>query len=305
MSVYDSAVLADSPIAFYPMNETSGSTIFDISGNAHDATITGSLTLGVTGIGDGETAISGFDNGSNFITLPNGLTIPANHAITVEYWMDLASTAQNAYCAFQLGTSPNYGTTFNPFTTDGNIYWDYGGNTGSSRVHAVMPGIGSWQQVVLVADTNFQAIYINGSLLVSASAWSPPVSPVVGGTLGFGVVVNRGQVSCPTAKFAVYDHALSAARVGAHYAAANPTLFPPAITPPTIATITPYAGNAAPAAYTANAAVSPYSSTSSIAAYMSTFAVQYTSSPAIVAYTSTASAVNYTSTATLPSTFPP
>lgn len=51
---YIDKVLSYSPIAYWPLNEPSGGTAVDASGNGYDGAYTG-VTLGQTGIGDGET----------------------------------------------------------------------------------------------------------------------------------------------------------------------------------------------------------------------------------------------------------
>ena len=56
---YIDKVLSYSPIAYWPVNEAGGNDMFDQSGNGYDGTYTG-VTLGQTGIGDGET-IGGFN----------------------------------------------------------------------------------------------------------------------------------------------------------------------------------------------------------------------------------------------------
>jgi hypothetical protein len=59
---YTNKVIALSPIAYWPLAESSGSTATDESGNARNGAYT-SVTLGATGIGDGRTAAA-FTTGS-------------------------------------------------------------------------------------------------------------------------------------------------------------------------------------------------------------------------------------------------
>lgn len=64
---YINKVLGYSPIAYWPMNETSGLTAIDKSGNGYDGTYTG-VTLGQTGIGDGNTCPL-FDGANDFVDI--------------------------------------------------------------------------------------------------------------------------------------------------------------------------------------------------------------------------------------------
>ena len=59
-SVYRAAVLADSPLAYWRLGETSGTVAHDETGNGHDGTYVGGVTLGQPGAltGDANTAVS-------------------------------------------------------------------------------------------------------------------------------------------------------------------------------------------------------------------------------------------------------
>lgn len=65
------SLLGGALIGYWPLNEASGATAFDVSGNARNGTYT-SVTLGQPGIGDGGTAPS-FDGSASFVTLPAAL----------------------------------------------------------------------------------------------------------------------------------------------------------------------------------------------------------------------------------------
>lgn len=63
-SGYSAAVLADSPLAYWRLGESSGTTMVDSSGNGRDGTYAGGYTLGATGLltGDADTCVD-FTNG--------------------------------------------------------------------------------------------------------------------------------------------------------------------------------------------------------------------------------------------------
>jgi hypothetical protein len=63
-SAYGAKIAALGPIAYWPMDEPSGSVAFDRSGNGRNGAYTG-VTLGQPGIGDGRTAPS-FDGATSF-----------------------------------------------------------------------------------------------------------------------------------------------------------------------------------------------------------------------------------------------
>ncbi len=52
---YADVVLADSPLAYYRLGESSGTTMTDSSGNGRHGTYVGSPTLGAAGLVPGDT----------------------------------------------------------------------------------------------------------------------------------------------------------------------------------------------------------------------------------------------------------
>lgn len=64
LSAYGAKVAAMGPIAYWPMDESSGAVAFDRSGNSRNGAYTG-VALGATGIGDGRTSAS-FDGTTSY-----------------------------------------------------------------------------------------------------------------------------------------------------------------------------------------------------------------------------------------------
>lgn len=68
MSDYSDLIIASSPFLYWRLNETSGTTAVDSSGNGHDGTYHGSPTFAVAGARtDGDTAVS-FDGVDDYIS---------------------------------------------------------------------------------------------------------------------------------------------------------------------------------------------------------------------------------------------
>jgi hypothetical protein len=57
---YEDTVLSDSPLAYWRVDESSGTVAHDITGNGNDATYTGGVTLGSSGalLNDSDTAVT-------------------------------------------------------------------------------------------------------------------------------------------------------------------------------------------------------------------------------------------------------
>lgn len=89
---YAATILADSPVAYYRMNESSGVIAHDATSNHYDATLTGSFTLSQPGaiVGDTDTSIL-FNSASAALNLPYTLNITTFSALSLEFWINIAS----------------------------------------------------------------------------------------------------------------------------------------------------------------------------------------------------------------------
>jgi hypothetical protein len=92
-STYEQAVMSLSPIAFWPLDEASGTTAFDVIGG-NNGTYAGTYVLGQTGPGNtffGGDVAALFDGSSGHVDIPGG---PFNftNTITIMAWVNLIST---------------------------------------------------------------------------------------------------------------------------------------------------------------------------------------------------------------------
>lgn len=203
-SSYDSTVLADSPRAYYPLltNAT------DLSGNGRDGTVNGTLTWTGTGPGTAATSASNFTT-SNNITLPG--TAYASGPFTFEAWIKTTSTTA---WAFFLTVNNNQGLCGNDGSTNRAVYVVGAGNNkdGSQSLSN-----GAWHHYVVTRDGSSNLLMYLDS--VQIGSWSSIGAPTAT-TLHIGCDSSSaspwlGSIS----RVAIYDTALSAARVSAHYAA--------------------------------------------------------------------------------------
>src|SRR5207249_1338749 len=92
-NTYRDAILNDSPSAYYRLNEASGATASDASGNSNAGAIAGGVVLGAAGslnvsVGSGMQ----FDGSTGYVTVPN---ISITPAITAEAWIYPTTNVQN------------------------------------------------------------------------------------------------------------------------------------------------------------------------------------------------------------------
>jgi hypothetical protein len=242
---YSSAVLADSPLVYYPLNESSGTMLCDASGNEDNGSYAPEgLTFGVSGplLSDAsQTAVSSTgsyklkypENKGDIATTPSLSGLSGEQSFTLEGW-------------FKGSTSPNetlVALTVFDGTTNGMTVWNpgQGCNQGSDTDLALdeyygtstcwdpeQDGVnlrdGNWHYLAITYEATSHELtgYVDGHDLGSQETsqsfdWSSP--EVLLGTW-VDETVNQSFVG-DAAQIAVYGTALSPARIDAHYQAAQ------------------------------------------------------------------------------------
>jgi len=224
---YVAQVLADKPIVYYRLGEASGIYAYDISGRKMTGTIsnTGGVIAGVTQGQVGALTNSPdtaylFDGTSGNILLPAGVNTANWSALTVECWVKL-SNITFSQTAFVVGnddpSSTNLG--FMIGVKKNAVVFRIGKGSAFYEINqAYTFAAGTWYHLVGVfAGTSLKA-YINGNQIATTSVASAVVAQttsVVNIGSKPGVTTNNfpGTADEP----ALYNTALSAARVQVHY----------------------------------------------------------------------------------------
>lgn len=211
---YAQEVLADSPIAFWRLGESSGTTATDSVGS-YPMTYVGSPTLGVTGAVPGNTAIT---TAAGKYAIRNSAVLTGAMPFTLEAWIKTTSPGKNILV---VGKTTNKSSGI---ATDINgkavCFGNGNAQTYYSAVSSASVNDGNWHHIVgVIRDTGYE-IYVDGSLsgsyAVSRGASTDYNQAVIAGWLA-GVDNHIGFID----ECAVYPTALSAARIAAHYAARN------------------------------------------------------------------------------------
>ncbi len=235
---YVQVVLDDQPLAYWRLDDTSGSSAADLSGNNHPGTYVGNVLYRQMG------AIQS-DPSSRSVYLNQGGTstdyvsaagapfnFPGQASFSLEAWV-LPAMIDTSYRGVVSDEIPS-GTTKEGYVvylggfTDGGmgIGYDRYGDSGSTPLHdggAVLQGAG-WFHIVAVYDsssTPTMSIYVNGGL----SASSPTTRQIQPFSCQFDIGATlcgaNGWFEGNIAEVAVYGTALSATQVQNHYAAAQ------------------------------------------------------------------------------------
>ena len=211
-AAYSAEVLADSPVVYLHLDETSGTLAADASGNGNTGTFTGGFSLDGTGAMVGSASPS-FDGSTGFVNLPG--TWGGGSTVTVECWANL-----NGLTGTWQAMISSLDGTFVHFQT----------HTGGNNVAYTIPGrvslaiipsspLGSWRYLVMVIESGNSRIYIDGSLFSSSTQTFTTINQTNTIRVGSGFASSRffnGSID----EVAIYNTALSATRVQEHYDAA-------------------------------------------------------------------------------------
>ena len=266
---YSPAIAANNPAAFYHFNETAGTTAADASGNARNGTYPASgVTKGVADQPiKSEPGTSATFNGAagTHVTVPYASALNAG-SFTVEAWAK-PTTTTNAFQGIvssrdDKGSGPagngGYVLYLGPATGDGGLprwqFWTGGTTTATytalGRNNATGFGLGpaasinSWTHVVGTFNATSgpdgtgryngtQSLYVNGALVISLANVNylpnPNKSLYIGAGTNESPPLDNFRFTGGIDEVAIYNNALTAARVQAHYQSGITTLSAPAI----------------------------------------------------------------------------
>lgn len=217
-NAYAKAVLADSPIAYYPLEETSGPAAADVVGGRNGAW-EGVAGLGVPGaVGRG----ASFDGESTRLVLPVGaFGFPGKAPYSVELWLR-ADTVDGQVRRIFEHASADQGGGYTLYFSKDFLLGSRGAPDGGTDGYAANtpPDVGQLRHYVLTFDGSVTRLYRDGVSGEAANALLSLASNP-GGRLVFGDGVTgqffklRGVLD----EIAIYDRALTAAQVQAHFAA--------------------------------------------------------------------------------------
>jgi hypothetical protein len=223
-STYVASVMADAPVAYFRLDETSGSTTAKDSSGTNDAHYKGGITLGVPGVLAGDSAAS-FDGTTGYV---GGAAAPAflgKSPFTLEAWAKpskIDATFRGVVSNESSATTNKDGFTLWAQSSDGAGFERWGSGK-SNQILASPIAVGVWTHLVATFDGNHLSLYENGQLAGQNSA--APVSITSGFTFAIGVLNGGAQPTFFAGSIdevAIYDHVVSAVCIAAHYRLATP-----------------------------------------------------------------------------------
>jgi glucose/arabinose dehydrogenase len=220
MGTYRSTVMADTPIAYWRLGETSGTTAADEIGG-HTGTYVGGPTLGVTGAltADPNTAMTG--NGtSQYVGVADSTAFrfAGTAPFSAEVWF--RHTADATYRRV-LSAENASGLGWDIYSQSTGWGFRRSGAGGAAEAATGTPAGTGWVDAVATFDGTTMRLYKNGALVsskVGSGVSVPSDATFVIGRYGGANVSNfNGTLDEP----AIYNYALTPAQVAAHYSAAT------------------------------------------------------------------------------------
>lgn len=210
-SAYAAAVQTTTPTGFWPLSETAGTTAADLSTGSHAGTYHAGYTLAQQGGLLGDATGVAFNGSSGYVS--TGLTHANTFSgFTLEAWIKQATApGSERWIEGFVGQSIQLNIEAGGAAS---IYLYNGHWSGIFSSQSVCDG--KWHHVVGTWDGATLRIYVDGKLSNSGAVAGPATDS--GGTFSIGTNFSQyfpGSVQ----DAAVYDRALSATEVAAHYSA--------------------------------------------------------------------------------------
>jgi galactose oxidase len=227
---YGQTIYGDGPAAYWPLNETGGTTAADLSGNGDTANyLGGGFTYGVPSPVEGSGGQGVTLNGSTSqIVASQPITNPTDYS--EEMWFKTTTTTGGLLMGFGTAASGTTSTSRDRLVymaNNGQLYFAvYPGS--SITIHSPLSyNDGKWHHVVATQGPDGMHLYVDGQQVVSDATVTGAQSYL--GYWRVGAENLAGWYNSPTSNYfagtisdvAFYNSELSAAQVLTHYQAAG------------------------------------------------------------------------------------
>lgn len=224
---YYAIVLADSPIHYWPLDETSGTVATDLVG-ARDGTYSGGVTLGATGLVAGSTAVE-FDGVDGTVELGSTTTaddisgIPTD-ALTWEFWLRRDAVANIQRLVNRASNGNTLGGYSIGVYTSGEIWVNVDSGTDAGINIPVNLALATTYHLAVTIDnsgaTAAIAVYVDGALADTGNCSRDLGEATVDMFLSGGPGSNTDWDGA-LQHIAVYDYVLSPTQIADHHAAGS------------------------------------------------------------------------------------
>ncbi|OFZ17205.1 MAG: hypothetical protein A2X86_01780 [Bdellovibrionales bacterium GWA2_49_15] len=222
---YSDLILADSPVGYWRLTETVGTTATDSSLSVHDGTYVNGPTLGQAGpLASSGTASAYFDGlqgalgqSVKYVTVTNTAALAPTGQVSVEAWVKKT-----------IGTDATYLRKNGDYLIDseGASAIRFTVNSNWAGANGAFPDNGLWHHIVGTYDGSNLKVYVDG-ILKQTAAYTGAIT-TSGGALHLGARDDLWitNLNGNMAEAAVYNYALSPGQISAHYDAGVGIFYP-------------------------------------------------------------------------------
>ncbi|HEX6393125.1 MAG TPA: LamG-like jellyroll fold domain-containing protein [Acidimicrobiales bacterium] len=224
---YPKAVVNDTPVSFWRLGDATGSTSATDSYGTNNGTYA-NVTLPASGAGadpnDPSATAASFNGSSSQVGLPAGI-VNGQLPLSIEAWFN--TTSNGVIFSVQNSAASNYVPDLY-VGTDGKLRGELWNGIVDPITSTGTVNDGKWHHAVLSSTGTSQSLYLDGNFVGSITGQTPQYDMTID-TIGSGKTVGwTAGTSNATMPFngaiqdvALYNKALAAPTVAAHYAAAS------------------------------------------------------------------------------------
>jgi hypothetical protein len=235
-SGYKGAVMSNSPVGYWELDETTGPTAFDYAGG-HNGTYGAASTLGTAGPeAPAQVGFSSTNAGvqTTAFTIASAVALPplnlsTNNTVTITAWVKPTGVQQQyAGLVFSRSAGTISGLSYDSTAT--KLAYEWAGNRVNFDSGIVMAD-GQWHFVALVVTPTNATLYsgTNHSIRVAVDTLAQPVQTFAGTTM-IGLDVSGGEAARTfngtIDEVAIFDRALTSSDINALYAAGIGNILP-------------------------------------------------------------------------------
>jgi hypothetical protein len=215
---YVQAVLADHPVAYWRLDEVTGSVAHDTMGS-YPGTYQGACTLGAVGaLSSGDRAVE-LDGHTCRIPIGDVLDFAGETPFSIDLWVDLAvSDTAVRWLVSDLTTPVKNGYSFAFVSQTLWLEQDEAGSS-LSYVPTTLPSVGEFHHIAVTNDGTRQRIYVDGVMSVEKTFTVTQPSGTGPLVLGDYEQGDPAKLEGRLDDVAVYAAELSASTIAAHFAA--------------------------------------------------------------------------------------
>ncbi len=241
-SSYSSIVSSDTPVAYYPLSDSTRTAV-DATGNGLDGTVGSSVQLDASGIVPSTNAMAfpGTRSAAGAIRVAATSMLQPASAVSIESLFRFAAEPAN-YTVLAAYGQRSGNATYELFFKNGQIIAQFTRSSGLTELTSPTLQANTAYDAVATYSGTTASLYLNGKLVASSAA-TGSLTYVSGYGLSIGDDASSSNpaFSGTIGNVAVYNKALSASQVSAHYSAStsagtvSPTSAPTAGAKPTSA----------------------------------------------------------------------